>query len=121
MNREHEWPPPSTPNLLHTHMEKVFAECVEISRAKNADYASNEDPFNNFRMVEHLGVCPVATGIVVRLSDKFSRLSRMVCSSSEPAVKDESVRDTIRDAINYLAILDAWLAQQMDTQSHAFT
>jgi hypothetical protein len=92
---------------FHDHMDGTFKKCLEISRAKNADYANGEDPFQNFRQVESLGLCSVETGIMVRLSDKMTRVSNLL--NKEAAVKDESVTDTIMDAINYLAILKAWL------------
>lgn len=45
---------------------------------------------------------------MVRISDKISRLATLL-DVREAQVKDESVADTIRDAINYLAILLAYL------------
>jgi len=96
----------AVPNPLHRSMEVTFARCLEISRAKNADYADNADPFANFRRSEVVGV-PVARGILVRLMDKVARVSNLL--EHPPAVADEKVADTLEDAINYLAILKAWL------------
>jgi hypothetical protein len=94
---------------FHEHMRATFAKCLEISKAKNADYAGSSDPFANFRQVKHLGLCSVSTGILVRLSDKFTRISNLLAGDGRsPEVKDESIDDTIDDAINYLAILKAW-------------
>lgn len=117
-----ETPSPSTPKssttpmdraAFHAHMESTFAECLALSKRKNADYAGNSDPFANFRQVQNLGLCSVSTGILVRLSDKFTRISNLLAAEGrEAAVTDESVVDTIRDAINYLAILAAWLDEE---------
>ncbi len=79
----------------------------EIIRRKNSDYATGEDPFNNFRMVEMIGLS-VEQGIMTRILDKFARLSNLTASGEEPAVADETVDDTILDLINYLAILHAY-------------
>lgn len=92
------------------HMTGTFEECLEISARKCKDYAGDSDPFANFRMVQHLGVCTVEQGILTRLSDKFSRIANLLGRPEGPAVVDEKVDDTILDAINYLAILRAWLA-----------
>ena len=96
-----------TRGKFQAYMHQIFEDCKEISRAKNADYAQTDDPFANFRQVEHLGLCSVAEGILVRLSDKFTRISNLL--NREAQVKDEAIGDTIKDAINYLAILGAWL------------
>jgi len=88
-------------------LRTFFAECKTISRAKNGDYAEADDPFKNFRMVEHAHVCSTEQGIVVRMFDKMSRISSLI--SREALVKDESIEDTLRDLANYAAILSTWL------------
>ena len=107
---------------FHSHMESTFAACLALSKRKNADYAGATDPFANFRQVSNLNLCSVATGILVRLSDKFTRISNLLSGADgprrDPAVTDESVVDTIRDAINYLAILGAWLDEERGTPTN---
>ena len=97
---------------LHTHMETTFRDCLEIAKAKNADYASDADPFTNFRLTEHLGLCDVPTGIMVRMADKVSRIANLL--TAEAQVKDESVEDTLKDLINYSAILLGYLETARD-------
>lgn len=89
------------------NLEGTFEDCVELSKLKNADYA-DEDPFKNFRMSVQVGVSP-ERAILVRLSDKISRISRLL--DKEPSVCTERIEDTILDGINYLAILKAYLQQ----------
>lgn len=87
-------------------LNATFAACLEISHKKNADYAGDADPFKNFRMSEQVGVDP-ARAILVRISDKLSRISNLLDREAE--VKDERLEDTICDMINYLAILKAYI------------
>jgi len=79
---------------------------------KNNDYADPEakpdDKFavwSNFRQCEHAEVCSTETGFLVRLSDKFSRLSNLLRPGHERTVSDESITDTLLDVINYAILL----------------
>lgn len=49
------------------------------------------DVFKNFMVVERLGICSAETGILVRISDKFTRLANLVNPNHERAVMDESL------------------------------
>lgn len=87
-------------------LEKTFQECLDISKKKNADYASSTDPFKNFRACEILGV-PLTKGIIVRMSDKMTRIANLLERKAE--VSDESIEDTLHDLINYAAILNVYI------------
>jgi hypothetical protein len=93
-------------NPLHAHMRKTFDRCLEISVVKNQDYASDSDPFRNFRRAEIAGVS-VEQGILVRITDKLCRIVNLL--EHDAAVETEKLGDTIDDSINYFAILLAWL------------
>jgi hypothetical protein len=56
-----------------------------------------------------LGV-PVSKGILVRITEKIARMSNLL--ETEAQVEDETIDDTIRDAITYLAIVRNWLIDQ---------
>jgi hypothetical protein len=93
---------PTIPNLSEPR-ERLYAEhkdlctsALELMLRKNADYASQADPFRNFRMFGGLGV-------LVRASDKLARL-RTFEERETFSVTDESLRDTILDLINYAVI-----------------
>ncbi len=86
-----------------------FLTCIEIMEAKSKDYAKNNDPFANFRACEMFGV-PLERGILVRIIDKISRINNLF--DKEADVKDESIDDTIRDAINYLNIISIYLKEK---------
>ena len=94
-------------NPLLQEMDITFARCFSIAIAKNSDYGgSNKNPFANFENSVIAGVS-VERGILVRLMDKMSRISTLL--DKEAKVKDEAITDTIEDAINYLAILKAYI------------
>lgn len=86
-------------------------EALHLSMAKNHDYSGGEDgrdPFLNFKVVEHMGIgITTEQGMLVRLADKMRRLCGFVKTGSFE-VDSESFRDTIMDAINYLALLAAY-------------
>lgn len=102
-------------NLIES-MEATFARCASIARKKNADYAGQGDQFANFKAAPALlsGVS-VEKGILVRLTDKLKRIDNLL--THDAYVTEESMSDTIEDAINYLAILKAWRECSAETSS----
>jgi len=90
-------------NPLLVDAKETFDSCFAIMKKKNADYAGDLDPFHNFKNSRVVGVSP-QKGILVRLMDKMSRIG-VLTEGKGPAVKEESIDDTIDDAINYLVIL----------------
>ena len=96
--------------------DEICTEARKLSQAKNNDYSAPETrqherypAFANFLQAERLGICSVEAGIMVRLSDKMSRLANLIRPGHERAVHDERIHDTILDGINYLCILAAYL------------
>jgi hypothetical protein len=87
---------------------KRFVELVEqmkeVHRAKNAGYsgADAEDPWRNFRVSEMFDV-PAFTGCLVRMSDKFIRITNLVKDNTNDQV-GEAVTDTLMDLANYAII-----------------
>lgn len=72
---------------------KIVNEMYEIYKAKNADYGDSvHDTFMKYGLLSFL----------VRMEDKISRLRSLTMKSKkEQRVKDESVRDTLKDLANY--------------------
>lgn len=97
-----------TKNEFFQFLETTYANCVATSKRKNADYAGDDDPFANFRLVEKLGICSVETGILVRMTDKMARITNLLKEGKVNQVKDESVDDTLIDLANYAVILAAY-------------
>jgi hypothetical protein len=76
----------------------ITKQMLELTTKKNNDYASDLDPFANFRTFGELG-------ILVRASDKFARLRTALYDRKEMAVSEESVEDTILDLATYAILL----------------
>lgn len=85
-------------------IESCFKQDMKLLRAKGHDYAGQEDALSNLRDFGLLG-------IVVRLSDKFSRLKRFA-KTSNLHVKTESVEDTLRDIRNYAFLAQIFLEER---------
>lgn len=94
---------------LQNSLKETFAKAAKISEAKNKDYASEEDGLKNFRSSELVKIS-MEKAILVRLMDKISRIANLLDRPN--VVKDESITDSILDAINYLAILKARLEEK---------
>ncbi len=89
-----------------SRIAELYKNNVEISRKKNADYANDADPFQNFRACEVYGISP-EKAIIVRMSDKLIRASNLL--ERDAKVKDESMLDTLSDLANYAMILRVYL------------
>lgn len=90
---------------FYANIVATYAKGVTIIRKKNADYAASHNPFKNFEAASIVGV-GVERAILLRVLDKIARISNLI--DKEAAVVDESLEDTIVDAINYLAIMKAY-------------
>lgn len=95
--------------LIENH-ERLCENARELMKKKNADYAgrSGTEPFANFTRVEAMGICSTERGMLVRLTDKMSRLSSFV-ESGKMEVANESFEDTIVDVINYMVLLHSYV------------
>lgn len=81
----------------------VTDKMLSIVTKKNKDYAGTEDAFKNFKMCEALGLCSMEKGILVRMSDKMTRISNLL--EKDPDVASESIIDTLIDLAAYSIIL----------------
>ncbi len=89
---------------------EIYNDNLEIAKRKNADYAGTGNPFKNFKLCEELGITSVEQGIMVRITDKVSRISTLL--SKEAQVKDESIIDTLSDLANYAIILRIYIENE---------
>lgn len=91
------------------HIEQTYKDGLNLIKIKNADYANSNNPFKNFESAGIIGL-GVDKAILVRILDKLARISNLLDKDAD--VKEESVEDTLIDAINYLAILKAYLYER---------
>lgn len=84
-------------------LAKMYDDAMQLLVNKNHDYANDQDFYANFRKSLAIGI-PEWKAVLIRLSDKFSRLQEFA-KKGEFVVKDEQLRDTVLDIINYSAIL----------------
>lgn len=91
-------------------VEAELKRILQLIEKKNHDYTGGSNqPFKNVQLVELLDVTTTETGILVRLCDKIARLAHVM---KKPAKVEETVEDTILDAIGYLLMLRAYLASK---------
>lgn len=84
----------------------AYSRVFAVLQAKNADYASDDDPFRCFEAARIIGLHPLH-GLLLRMLDKVSRASNLI--DADPAVAGESLADAIDDIIGYGGIAAAWL------------
>lgn len=96
--------------VITTHKE-LCDNARKIIKLKGRDYnrkqQNNGDTLFNLTVAKQLGIVDTTTqSILVRISDKMMRLISLTSNPREtPAVKNESVRDTIEDTVNYMVYL----------------
>lgn len=95
------------------HLEDNQANDLKILEKKNQDYSHGEDPFQNFRMVEQLGLITTEEGIMTRMSDKMQRTANLLQRETR-AVKDEDIKDALSDLRNYANILEVYLTHEKE-------
>lgn len=88
---------------------KIQDEHYELHQRKNHDYAA-KDYLSNLKACESFGIDPLV-GIVVRLTDKISRLASFT-QQGVLKVQDEKLEDTLND-ISVYAILARIMYEQL--------
>ena len=96
---------------MSRYHEILCDEARELMRSKNLDYGSQCNLWQNFTATEALGLASTEVGILIRMSDKLSRLQSFA-SRGELAVKGEGVRDALIDIVNYAALLGAYIERK---------
>lgn len=86
--------------------KKVFQEVVRVCAAKGGDYG------NNLFACENLGV-PAELGILIRITDKVSRMANLISTGDSPRVP-ESMLDTATDLVGYAGLLAAIISLRTD-------
>lgn len=96
-------------NIKQWHLEEVagmYKKAISIVVERSKKYATEEDPFLNFRSAASFAGTTVTQGIMTRIGDKLSRLKNTLDRDGEDnEFADESFDDTIVDLCNYFVIL----------------
>lgn len=95
--------------------KKLFKKGNEIHRSKGKDYAGKEDTLKNFKLVEFLEIVPSELGCYVRFLDKVSRIGQFL-KDGVFKVEEESLEDTVIDAINYLCLFYALIVEKRNAE-----
>lgn len=96
----------------HPRFYELLDTIARLHADKNRDYADNANPLRNLVEVSELGL-PPWVGVVVRLTDKMSRL-KTFARRRDFSVKTESFVDTCMDMAVY-ALLAAVLYEEEQT------
>lgn len=84
---------------------KVFVETLGTLQSRCEKYAEPTDPFLNFRNSAVIAGVDLKIGILTRIGDKLGRIKKCLWDATENRFNDESLEDSIQDAIGYLCIL----------------
>ena len=91
----------------------LLDEMKALHVAKNAGYTGDSpDRWANFRMAEMFGVTTLR-GVLVRMSDKFIRVSNLVKNPNNEKV-GERIQDTLMDLAAYALIAVCILNERED-------
>lgn len=101
------------PTQLHDVHRTLSDAARELLLRKARDYAGEADALATLKASAALGVDP-SLNVVLRMNDKLHRLKHLI--GRDPAVRDEAVRDTVIDLINY-----AILYYALEQERHAHT
>jgi hypothetical protein len=110
----------NTTELLQFHKE-ICEHAHKLVEKKNKDYSgeSGETPFLNFNACELIGICSTETGFLVRWLDKLVRVSNLI-KSGHLHVEDETLLDTLADAVNYPILFAAYLESKKPGQQSIY-
>jgi hypothetical protein len=95
--------------LVDLH-EELCGKARTLMRKKNTDYTGGGGPFANFDSSNNLNVHRVK-GALIRLQDKLQRINSFI-ERGVLEVDDESVEDTIIDAINYPVLIAGMIREE---------
>jgi hypothetical protein len=100
---------------LYDLHKSLTSDTLRLMKAKNNDYSYGNDPYNNFRGSDMLGVSPII-GILLRMQDKMMRIKTFALSNNLN-VKEESVNDSIIDLINYVVLIAGYIEYEKNKET----
>lgn len=94
------------PSSGNPDFDKVLKWEAETHKAKNHDYANEEEPLANFLLQAEITGLDVDMVFFNAISIKVARLKELVGKGKE--AKNESVEDTIGDLAVYAGLWKSW-------------
>ena len=94
---------------------ELLKEAGELHKLKSHDYASDEDPFANYRFAGQMSKVfndPDDSGFLGRIGEKIYRLANI--ENNDKVVKNESIEDTERDLC---VIMVLWMSMRKDRRN----
>jgi hypothetical protein len=110
----------TSPETLDRNHRGLCEDALALMAKKRHDYCGGPnaaDPYHNLRQCEAMGLCSVEAGILIRMTDKLSRLATLI--QHPAAVAGESIRDTCLDLLNYTVLLETHINQREMTHDSA--
>lgn len=109
----------SLESIIALHKD-LCKEACDLVAKKGADYnreeQKNGDTLANLKAAYKLGLVEnPAQGILIRLLDKIMRLKSLCKPGEKPANKEEKIKDTVIDMINYslyVYALSEWVSEE---------
>ncbi len=90
-------------------IKREFDEAYGLVGAKAHDYAEDDNPFSNFEFAAEIAGITVEQVFMVMIAIKTARLGQLIGKGKEP--NNESIDDTLLDAMNYPGLLKAYRRQ----------
>lgn len=91
----------------------IVKEAYDIVLNKRHDYSGAVDPYGNFRKSEMFNIEPWR-GVLVRMSDKISRLQSIMEQGGASLVTDDPFFDIFADMVNYTCILAGLCYEELE-------
>jgi hypothetical protein len=103
-----EWDEPEEIARIPEFLE-IMAKSVQIHKKKNADYASADDPFSNFKFSSMLMESfhqPIDKAFVSLIATKLARIAELSGNGKIP--NNESLDDSFLDLVTYCGLWAAY-------------
>lgn len=106
--------------MANSRFLELVKEIEILHNKKNAGYAGigASDPFRNFKFSSLFGVTPFV-GVLVRMSDKFIRISNLIKDPKADQV-GEKITDTLLDLSVYCLIAICLYEEQKEKKVETF-
>jgi hypothetical protein len=96
--------------IMTSELKEIIQKCEELLIKKNHDYSGDKNGFSNFERTAAIAKIKPEITFLVQIANKVARLSELLMDDKLP--KNESIKDSIADGINYFVLLSAYLKKK---------